>query len=372
MRIAITIESDACDDVLRASGDNRDALFLARTLMLAFPDAEILLADTMPAMPARTEWDATAFRVCPLSGCVDAVDLLIVLGGVVSQEQVNRIKRYGGHVVGYKCSPEYAHPLEHEATGSLTGKERFYPRGFDEVWVTPQVSSLNFFFFQSIHRTIARHVPALWDPFLLEAAVQRLPAQGRYMPGRKQKRLSIMELNADGRQEFLYPLMIAEEVFRGDGAELIDFVSVTNTDLFRRHGDLLDVASHFDLVNASKCFFENHHDAAWFLSSRTDILITHQWGNTLNPACLEACWLGYPLVHNTEMIRDLGYYYPGFDAGKGRDELLHAMRLHDVTADEYHVRQRQGVSRFLASNPELVNQYRQLVNGVMQGASVAA
>lgn len=368
MKIVITIESDAHDDVFRACGDNRDALFLSRTLMLAFPDADVLLADTMPATPARVDWDATVFRVCPLSQCMDSVDLLIVLGGTVSQAQVDQVKRRGGHVVGYRCNPEYAHPVAH----ATPGKERSYPRGFDEVWITPQVSSLNFFFFQSMHRTAARRVPFLWDPFLLEAAVQRLPAGGVYVPGRAQKRISIMELNADAREEFLYPLMIAEEVFRGEGAGLIDFVSVTNTDLFRRNSDILDVASHFDLVNAAKCFFENHHDVAWFLSRRTDILITHDWGNTLNPACLEACWLGYPLVHNTELIRDLGYFYPGFDAGKGRDELLRAMRTHDEVAEDYRQRQRQGISRFLASNPELVSQYRQLVEGVMQGATVAA
>ncbi len=372
MKIAITIESDACDDVLRANGDNRDALFLCRTLMLAFPDADVLLADTMPSSPGRVEWDTTAFRVCSLFQCVDSADLLIVLGGVVSQEQVDRVKRRGGHVVGYKCNPEYAHPLEYSRPDCRPGKEHCYPRGFDEVWITPQVSSLNFFFFQSMHRATARSVPLLWDSFLLEAAVKRLPGQGLYMPGRRQKRLSIMELNADARQEFLYPLMIAEEVFRGEGAELIDFVSVANTDMFRRHDDILDVVSHFDLVNASKCFFENHHDVAWFLSSRTDILIAHQWGNTLNPACLEACWLGYPLVHNTEMIRDLGYFYPGFDAGKGRDELLRAMRMHDAGAEAYLQRQRQGINRFLASSPDVVSQYRQLVEGVMQGSSVSA
>jgi len=44
---------------------------------------------------------------------------------------------------------------------------------------------------------------------------------------------------------------------------------------------------------------------------------------------------GYPLIHNSEFIRNLGYFYPDFDCQAGGEALVQAFKTHDSKLTEY-------------------------------------
>jgi hypothetical protein len=41
------------------------------------------------------------------------------------------------------------------------------------------------------------------------------------------------------------------------------------------------------------------------------------------------------LVHNSPILKDIGYYYEGFNAEEGADALLRATTEHDANKDSY-------------------------------------
>lgn len=58
--------------------------------------------------------------------------------------------------------------------------------------------------------------------------------------------------------------------------------------------------------------------------------MSHQWENSQNYVYYEALHGGYPLVHNSPLLRHHGYYYAGFDCEAGGAALLRAHAGHDL------------------------------------------
>jgi hypothetical protein len=93
-------------------------------------------------------------------------------------------------------------------------------------------------------------------------------------------------------------------------------------------------------------------------------VVSHQWDLPLNYFYLECCWQGYPLVHNAHLVPELGYFYPAHDVDIGAEALLRALSEHDGDWLAYRDNQRNLVSRFLATNRDLIAAYDDLLFGL--------
>jgi len=58
---------------------------------------------------------------------------------------------------------------------------------------------------------------------------------------------------------------------------------------------------------------------------------------------LDVLYGDYPLIHNSPWLAQLGagYYYQGFDAGQGGEQLLNAWRHHGAQLETYRARSRE-------------------------------
>ena len=120
--------------------------------------------------------------------------------------------------------------------------------------------------------------------------------------------------------------------------------------------------NQLDIVREHKAIFLGRHETPKFLSEMTDIVISHQWENALNYFYLEVAWQGYPLVHNADMCKELGYYYPGNDISNGTEKLLFALEHHDAECEAYIDSQRLHIKRFLPNHPEVIECYAKLLH----------
>jgi hypothetical protein len=122
-----------------------------------------------------------------------------------------------------------------------------------------------------------------------------------------------------------------------------------------------------DIVAAGKATFLGRYETANFLSEHGDVVISNQWDNPLNYFYFDVCWLGYPLVHNASMCRELGYYYEGNNVEAGARQLLQVLERHDDTAAAYAARQRELLRVHTAANPKLVARYDELLAALLAG-----
>ena len=363
MRIGITIGLHHENEDLWINGIKQNALALASLFRHSPRGHQVCLLNTTDvSLEAGLAWDRAEFPTHALNDKLDDLDVLIALGGAISADTIRQVQSRGGRVAGYKCGVEYIMSMQAALFDRAIKGVPQYPDCYDAIWAIPQVARSSAAFWSVLHRCPVQVVPFVWDSRWLEAMAQTLPAQGLRQPRSGPLRVTVSEPNHDVVKFCLYPLMVAELVWRRH-PELLEFVSVTNTAHLRQNAEFLGVVGHLDLVRQHRAYFEDRYATPWFLAHHTDVVVSHQWENPLNYA------LGYPLVHNASLAADLGYAYEAFDVEAGARQLVHALQEEDVEA--YRLRQRTRVGRFLCSDAANVAAYDQLLDSLFQaGLSV--
>jgi hypothetical protein len=371
LRIGITIGLHREDESLWVNGIKQNALNLAIAFQASpFGHQVTLVNTTGVAITSALPWDLTRFPTRPFEEAKDDLDLLIELGGQISADQTDYLKRRGARVVSYCCGAEYVHNIQAMIFRRPLWTEIFCNQRYDALWVIPQVAETSLGFFETLRRRKAQIVPFVWHPASIEARSAGLAHGGEYRPQGVPKRLTVMEPNIDVLKFCLYPTFIAERVFR-EIPDRIGFLHVLSADsMARENPEFIGIMSLLEIVKAQKASFIGVHETPPFLANFTDIVISHQWGLALNYLYLEVCWQGYPLVHNGALCADLGYFYPDNDLDAGAAALRLAVETHDLAWEDYRLRQRGLIDRFLATNPDLIAAYDRLAFEVVSAPAV--
>jgi len=197
----------------------------------------------------------------------------------------------------------------------------------------------------------------------LDEQTRGMEARGEWRPLHKGN-ISIFEPNINIVKFCLYPVLLTELAYRLR-PDLINMVHVTNT------GHIANVADDFnavmlqtEVVRAGKAIFIGREQTPSFLSSQTDAVVAHQWGNPLNYLYLEVAWQGYPLIHNASLCSDIGYYYAENDLDYGAMQLISALQDHSSWSDQYIRSQRANISRFLPGHESVTAEYERLIRGL--------
>lgn len=101
---------------------------------------------------------------------------------------------------------------------------------------------------------------------------------------------------------------------------------------------------------------EIRHNTPYMLAAHADIVVSHQWENELNYLYYDVLYGGYPLVHNSTMLK-CGYYFEAFDADSGAEILLDVLRNHDHRADEYREKAKAFLATVGVDYPENIRLY---------------
>jgi hypothetical protein len=90
-------------------------------------------------------------------------------------------------------------------------------------------------------------------------------------------------------------------------------------------------------------------------------VVTHHWENGLNYLYYDVLYGGYPLVHNSEFLADVGYYYESFDAEAGGEALIRALTTHDDALPRYRETAAALLARVDATAPSTLAAHEKLL-----------
>ena len=79
----------------------------------------------------------------------------------------------------------------------------------------------------------------------------------------------------------------------------------------------------------------------------------------------DIAWMGWPLIHNGKLCKEVGYYYDEFNYEMGGNALIDAILNHDDNAEEYLLRNRLHMQRYLPTNAKLKKQYEILISNAL-------
>lgn len=308
------------------------------------------------------------------------MDLIFMMGAQVHESKILKFKEdKNKKYVAYKCGNNYI--LNAEKVLFEENKKKYieYETTFDEVWYIPQQHETNFGFFKTVYRTDAIMVPFIWHhKFLLQSVkdIEKSHSEGKYkkgykyVPHKEQKTIGVMEPNINIVKYALIPSLIVEESYRTDiGKEKINSLMITNAEKLKANYEFMGIVKTFDLFKDKKISAESRYQTAFILTQHLDVLVCHQVLNPLNYLYLDAAFLGYPVLHNAPLCKDLGYYYEGSDTVEGSKQLNYILTEHDNNLTEYHERNDKVLQRYHADNEMIVETYDKMIYNLFNGGN---
>lgn len=332
MRIGISILTREGYN-LWSNGIEQNVYHLACLLRsLAFVEKVILLDCGELCRPPDFAGElGNQFEIIPLVQSHDLIDVAIEVSGGLNVEWTAHFRALGGKVVFHSCGACYTdlvEPTIFNQHGFFSNTERC-----DEVWILEK--DLHFVnMLKSLYRCPVYEVPYLWSPIFLENIAELVMKEGNtfgYKPGSLADGLfepAIFEPNISVVKTGIVPFLICEQVERSYPG-LINKVHFMNSAQFFENNSFVSLVGHSNLYKSGKTLLKNRDYFGKVVADGANLVVSHQIMCSQNYLYLDALYGDYPLIHNSPLFADVGYYYPESDIEAGVKQMHLALTKHD-------------------------------------------
>lgn len=335
--ITIALADDGTLPVFN-NGIRQNVLFLYRLFKAASKCARVYLLNQSNVEPAPMppELGIDDADVVRTGDVADQLDYVVAIGSAMPLGILQALRGRGVKLVFYKGGNGAVISMEGVvAYPNSSRAELHYDAGlFDEVWLTPQHMHTARSWYETIYRCPVVEVPQIWSPDLLKLASSSKTIDFGYKPGREKWRLGVLDPNITVMKTSHLPMLAINHAYV-KSPEFLEAAYVTNSVQFKAHHHFETFAKKLKVVQDGLMTFEQRFVAYEFMAKFCDAVVTHHWENGLNYLYYEILSGGYPLIHNSEFLRDYGYYYRDFDPEDGARALLDAVEHHDEAIGGY-------------------------------------
>lgn len=348
MKIAITIDVRQGQEIWSTDVDQN--IFHLACLFDALPMVEkvFLLHCGDPISSSTDLWPVLdRFPLLSMAEMEESVDIVVEMGGVIDAAWSQQIRSRGVSIVSMVCAQPYSGLVEPTIFNRPSSFRP--PDCCDEIWLLPK--DANFApIMRTIYRCPVKIMPYLWSPAFIDHAAATLDMGNNifgYSQGALQReaaKIAIFEPNIATIQCGIIPLMIAEEAHRRQNS-LIDHLHLINGIDMVDHLSFNYLASGLDIHKDSKLTIHSREYFVPFMAGNANVIISHQLDCEQDYLYIDALYGGYPLIHNSETFKHLGYYYPRSDIAAGADALMRAIADHDASLPDYRKAAGEEVAR---------------------------
>ncbi len=247
----------------------------------------------------------------------------------------------------------------------------------DALWISPHFTWTKQYlaacYDMPLHKVYT--APYIWDPELVNDGVSQNPKfkEGKESPHFQKnsphnKKIYTLEPNINIVKTSLVPFRILELLQKEDSNQFDHCYFYGSTRLNKNE--------HFiRLVNGSvfhnpvtksteKISFEGRTKMTHVIGE-AKVQLAHHFDCGLNYTYLEAAYFHHPVVHNSEFMKEMGYYYKGAAVHDAAAQLSKALRHEDrQDLDEYNARCDATVYQYSIDNPANIEGYRTLIENL--------
>jgi hypothetical protein len=307
--------------------------------------------------------------------CKTPMHVVIQMGFQLSGRDIFFFKACGTKTVFYVCGNKYIIDSEsclYKPTDDFDFQ--YNEMGnirFDEIWLIPQMVNSCAHYAKTFFRAPAKEVPFIWSPFVMENYEKELGKPITYVNRGTQKSIAVFEPNLSIMKWCLPALLVCENAHRTlKDNNLIKYIYATN--IIETSNSLFNqklfnrLVRSLDIFTTKKLSIEARYNSLLFMSKYSDIAVSFQTENNLNYLYLDLAWMGWPIVHNANLCKDVGYYYDGYNYDEGGDVLKNVILTHDENVAKYTERNRKIIDRYLPTNKKLQKAYRKLIDTLLK------
>lgn len=344
-----------------SNGAVQHTIFLYQ-LFKKIPYVKNVWLGTYDAPEIQDKWLLDEIRgdIVPMASIIQDVDLLVEMSRFTNEDDLKAVRKNGGRAVSYKFGNDYSMTVE---SLCFEAHPEWVPNPknlkMDAVWTNQQHMNTCKSFFEHLYHTKAVCVPHLWSPYFLEKDLQSNPTSQAGWPCQSlgdRYKISIFEPNINVLKTTLFPFLIAAAFYDSNKESLSNI-------LMYNGGKIKDNRAFKRIVletNAGKdrvASVEHRTSFVNAMGQNGGIVVSHQWENGLNYLYYEALYGGFALVHNSPFLKDVGYYYEGFDIDDGVQALARAVSEHNENLVTYREKANRFLSNFDPSDQLVIADY---------------
>lgn len=315
---------------------------------------------------------AYANHIIQLKEIEGKCDLLVVCHGSLLPEEYSKFASSGIRIVKLALGAQQSIFTEtvlfkpnEQAFGIYTRNKHV-----KNIWISPHFYDNEKYFHETLFDCEVLKAPYVWDPRFIEAHAKIQSTTENinclYKPsGEKTKRIGTFEPNINYVKNSIVPIIISEKFYRKH-PELLKFSYIYNTKELRTKKDFVQFCKDLDSHKNGKLFFQDSFAILHALPRFVDILLSHQDGCALNYLYLDAAWFGYPVVHNSHFMKDLGWYYPEYNVDMAVEHIKNISESFDSNYQEYLFKSRKYAEKYFITNKKNIKGFETLIEGAMQ------
>lgn len=367
IKIGISFNCPESIPAMYSNGINQNTLFFCETLLNIGYDAYLIVDNSIDQSAVKTFLYDSRFKVISLSD-IFTFDFDFCVSFGFSLAFISKSIRYlKTKLIAYFCGNSYIIQSEQVLYNEHKNDFINYSREFvfDKIWSIPQMVNTNKHYWKTLYRCECVEVPFIWSNKIFENSYDDF--ENFKYKKRDKKNIAIFEPNISIMKWCLPAILVCENAYRI--SKNIDHLYITNAVVTNKIIDfnmnkLTDIIKNLDIFKDNKVSIERRYNTLVFMSKHADIAVSHQWENPLNYLYFDLAWMGWPIVHNAHLCKDIGYYYENFDYEQGGKILNEVILNHDNNYEEYMKKNRELISRYLPSNEKLQNEYINLFENV--------
>jgi hypothetical protein len=373
IRVGITMSIDPSESLF--TNGIRQNIIILRELYEKCPNVEKAYiintsGKSLPNDPSLPLYEFLPY-IIDLKEVEDKCDLVITAHGSLFVDEYRHFAKKGIRIVKHMLGPSLSMFTENILFKSNDSAYNLYERNSDTVsaiWFSKHFFN-DRYFFESIYNCPTKIAPYVWDPRFIEKSKEEYEkATGidvlYHLRQTSKRKLGSFEPNLNMVKNCVLPIVIAERFYKRH-PELVENMFVFNTETVKQKKDLIQFVSGLDINKNKRISFEGGMSIIKALAKYVDIVISHQNGCELNYLYLDAAWLGYPIVHNSFMMRDIGFYYEKNDAEAAAQILFDIAQNFDGNHEEYLLKSRKKAEEYMITNQEHIDNYTLLIEEAM-------
>lgn len=364
LNIAISITDKIDINYIYSNGLSQNIIFLYDLFELL--GHNVILVTKTPRenrkITLNKDQNYHTFTVDELNKTKKPIDLFFEGGKVQTEEERNIIKKLGAKIISVHYGNSLIMDMERIIyKDEKTLGQRHMAPGVDHVWVSPH-HAYHKSYLEILYNARASIAPFIWNPKFIKNK------NFNEKDFRKTPNVYIMEPNLSVVKNCLIPITIIEALYRKKPNSFNKAVIVNGLHIKDNDYLLRNIVINMPSLNATavkdKVFFSKRFKFDDVFSC-PDILLSHHWNNSLNYLSLEALHQNIPLVHNSECLKDVGYFYPDFDVHKGALALEDALKNHKNSFLKNRENNHLFLEKYSIYNDKIQEKYKELLNYII-------
>lgn len=220
---------------------------------------------------------------------------------------------------------------------------------FDEIWISPHFKYCQEYYKVRYKTDKVYLCPYFWrdDMFTIDGSTREQVLESVRKNTDKELEVAIVEPNIEQAKNCLIPFTICEKAH-----EELKKVRVFNSVKLKDQVFFKNYLISSNLHRKGKLSVESRFPLLFILTEYCNCVVSYVEDCDLNYVFLECFYLGVPLIHNSPMLKDYGYYYPRLEISKGVEQIKHVMKNHD--REKYIQKHQPILDKYSIDNPQYI------------------